>query len=480
MLFNSLQFIWFFPLTTLLYFALPHRIRWAWLLAASYWFYMSWRPQYGLLLAASTALAYGTGMMMESASPSRRKAWLLAGISGNLAMLFFFKYFNFAAATARSVSTRLGVDWPFPDPGILLPVGVSFFVFQSLGYILDVHAGRIHAERHVGRFALFLAFFPQLVAGPIERAENLLPQLRLRASLLQEDAVTGLRLMLWGMFQKVVIADRLALIVNPVYDNPTAHSGGALLTATYFFAFQIFCDFSGYSLIAMGSAKVLGIDLMANFRSPYFSASVAEFWKRWHISLSTWFRDYLYLPLGGNRVGRARWCMNILIVFMISGLWHGANWTFVVWGALHGAYLLAGSMTRPLRSRFVAAMGLDGFPRMLRAAAILFTFHIVLFAWIFFRARSMTDAWFIVSKIAGGGGFGSITADLGQSVSTLALSVALIILMEVVHFFQSRRAGVLLPAGPSMALRWAAYLALLLAILNLRPAHPAPFIYFQF
>jgi D-alanyl-lipoteichoic acid acyltransferase DltB (MBOAT superfamily) len=290
--------------------------------------------------------------------------------------------------------------------------------------------------------------------------------------------------MLWGMFKKVVIADRLALFVDPIYDNPGAHGAPALILATYLFAFQIFCDFSGYTDIAIGAARVMGFDLMKNFDRPYAAASVAEFWRRWHISLSTWFKDYLYYPLGGNRVARPRWMANILIVFLVSGLWHGAAWTYVVWGALHGLYLTAGALGAGLRERLAAATGLDRLPRLRRALGVLVTFHLVLFAWIFFRARSLADAWLIVKTMATGASDLSAQALAGVPLPLLAGCLALVLVLEAVHLLQgwleSRRGNRIDAPVFHPALRWAAYLVLLLGVLNLRPAQVAPFIYFQF
>jgi D-alanyl-lipoteichoic acid acyltransferase DltB (MBOAT superfamily) len=485
MLFNSLAFAIFFPLVVLLHFALPHRFRWAWLLGASYWFYMSWQPRYALLLFGSTFLAWAAGLLISrEARPARRKAWLAACLVGNLGALFFFKYFNFANGSLRSLFQELGWTYSVSAVDVLLPVGISFFIFQSLSYAIDVYRGRQEPERHFGLFALYVSFFPQLVAGPIERAGNLLPQFRIPHAFDADRAASGLRLMLWGMFKKVVIADRLALFVDPIYDNPGAHEAPALLLATYLFAFQIFCDFSGYTDIAIGAARVMGFDLMKNFDRPYAAASVAEFWRRWHISLSTWFKDYLYYPLGGNRVARPRWMANILVVFLVSGLWHGAAWTYVVWGALHGLYLTTGALGAGLRERLAAAIGLDRLPRIRRALGVLVTFHLVLFAWIFFRARSLADALFIVKTMAAGAFEVPAQALAGVPLPLLAGCLALVAILEAVHLLQgwleSGRGSEAAAPVFHPALRWAAYLVLLLGVLNLRPAQVAPFIYFQF
>ena len=480
MLFNSFQFVWFFPLVVLVHFALPHRFRWAWLLAANYYFYMCWRAVYALLLLGSTTLTYVTGILIGKAeTQAARRAWLTVSLVGNLGLLFFFKYLNFANESLRALFEHLHLAYAVPALHILLPVGISFHVFQSISYDMDVYRRRMPPERHFGMFAVYNSFFPQLVAGPIERAINLSPQFRKHLRFNPESAAWGLKLMLWGMFKKVVIADRLAQFTDPVFDHPAGHTGASLLLATYFFAFQIFCDFSGYTDIAIGAAKVMGFDLMKNFNRPYFAPNVADFWRRWHISLSTWFKDYLYFPLGGNRVGRARWCLNILIVFVVSGLWHGANWTYLIWGVLHGLYLVVGELGQGVRARLAAVVGLDRHPVLGRALGILVTFHLVLFAWVFFRALSMHDALYIIRTIASG--LGTIGSDkLLPSGSRVASSILLICLLELVDSVQARPAVWSALIRAPRVWRWAAYLALLLSVLNLRPAQVSPFIYFQF
>lgn len=480
MLFNSFRFIWFFPLVVLILFLLPHRFRWIWLLAASYYFYMCWRAKYAILLLGSTTLTYLTGLLIGKAeSQLGRKSWLCLSLVGNLGLLFFFKYSDFVNESLRGVFTQLGFAYTIPTLNILLPVGISFHIFQSISYDIDVYRQRMPPEKHFGLFAVYNSFFPQLVAGPIERAANLLPQFRTHHRFSAEYAGMGLKLMLWGMFKKAVIADRLAQFTDPVFDHPVGHSSASLLLATYFFAFQIFCDFSGYTDIAIGAAKVMGFDLMKNFNRPYIAHSIADFWRRWHISLSTWFKDYLYFPLGGNRVGKARWCLNIMIVFLISGLWHGANWTYVIWGGLHGVYLVAGELGKGFQSRLVTLLGLRKYPRMLRALSILLTFHLVLFAWIFFRARSLHDSVYIIKTI--GKGLGSMGFDqLSQPWPVAIFSILLIGLLEVVHSLQAHNKIWSSLKNSHVAWRWAAYLAMLLAVLNLRPANVSPFIYFQF
>lgn len=382
-----------------LYFAMPYRYRWLLLLLGSYYFYMAWEPFYLLLIISSTLVDYVAGIMMGKAdSKPKRRMWLAFSLITNLGLLFSFKYYNFFRES-------LGFLWPenpLPMSEFLLPVGISFYTFQTLSYTIEVYRGKQKPERHLGIFALYVAFFPQLVAGPIERSLSLLPQFFKKCDFDYDRVVGGLRLMLWGMFKKVVIADRMAILVDNVYDSPEGAQGPILAIATVCFAVQIYCDFSGYSDIAIGAARVMGIKLMTNFDKPYFSGSIAEFWGRWHISLSTWFRDYVYIPLGGSRVGKLRFNVNILIVFAVSGLWHGARWTFVIWGLLHALYYIASKLTAGIRESFTAKVGLTKMPRLHKLTQVAITFFLVNVAWIFFRANSLADAMYIVSHLLTG------------------------------------------------------------------------------
>jgi len=338
MLFNSLAFLVFYPIVLILYFLIPGlRARNLLLLAASYFFYMFYRPEYALLMLASTLVDYYAAIGMERHDrPAYRRFFLGMSLFGNLGMLFFFKYFNFFNENLGSLAQLVGIPYAPAHLDLLLPVGISFYTFQTLSYTIDVYRRDMKAEHDFWQFALYVSFFPQLVAGPIERSTNLLPQFRDVKAFQVERAVSGLRIMLWGFFKKVVIADRLAVVVNTIYAEPEKWSGIYLIIGTLAFAFQIYCDFSGYSDIAIGGARIMGFSLMKNFDRPYHAKSVTEFWRRWHISLSTWFRDYLYFPLGGNRKGYARTSFNLFVIFLVSGLWHGARWTFVIWGALNG------------------------------------------------------------------------------------------------------------------------------------------------
>src|SRR3989344_5166299 len=362
MLFNSLQFLIFFPVVTVLYFLITQRYRWVLLLAASVVFYMAFIPIYVLILIITIIIDYCAGIWIEQSTGRNRKVFLVISIVSTCLVLFIFKYFNFFNANLSALAQFLHWNYPIPILNIILPIGLSFHTFQSLSYVIEVYRGKQKAEYNFGIYALYVMFYPQLVAGPIERPQNLLHQFYEKHDFNYRRVTDGLKLMLWGLFKKIVIADRLAVFVNQVYNNPTGFEGISLITATVFFAFQIYCDFSGYSDIGIGAAQVMSFKLMDNFKRPYFSKSISEFWKRWHISLSTWFRDYFYFSIGGNRVSIPRWYFNLFATFLLSGFWHGANWTFIFWGALHGFYLIFGIMASKIRTAIAGSIYIDRFP----------------------------------------------------------------------------------------------------------------------
>lgn len=388
MLFNSLQFLLFFGVVTLAYFQLSWRGRWVLLLAASCYFYMVFKPEYILILAVTIIVDYFAGIWIEQASGPRRKAILVVSLISNVGFLAYFKYFNFFA---QNLNKFLPHTQHFELLDYILPIGLSFHTFQAMSYTIEVYRGKQAAERHFGIYSLYVMFYPQLVAGPIERPQNLLPQFHTQFEYRWENLKEGLMRMAWGFFKKVVIADRLSVVVDAAYNHHDSSNGLSLLIATFFFTFQIYCDFSGYSDIAIGAARCMGFKLMDNFEAPYQSSSISEFWRRWHISLSTWFRDYLYIPLGGNRVGFWRANFNLFLVFMVSGLWHGAKWTFVIWGSLHGIYLVGAR----LRDYFFPKLN-QRIPLMIQVGT---TFVLVMLTWVFFRADGTTQALQILRKI---------------------------------------------------------------------------------
>ncbi len=351
MLFNSIQFLVFFIVVTSLYYSLPYRFRWIMLLAASCYFYMAFVPIYILILGFTIAIEYFAGIFIESTEGKKRKLYLICSLVANIGVLALFKYYNFLNDNLTLLLGHLHVNNPIPILKILLPIGLSFHTFQAMSYTIEVYRGKQKAERNFGMYSLYVMFYPQLGTGPIERPQNLLPQLKAEHPFDSANVTSGLRLIAWGLFKKVVIADRLAILVDNVYSKPHHYNGISLAIATLFFTYQIYCDFSGYTDIAIGTARVMGIKLMQNFNNPFQAKSLPEFWTRWHISLSTWFRDYLYIPLGGNRVALPRHLFNLFFVFLIGGLWHGAHWTFIAWGALHGFYLIFGFLTKKPREK---------------------------------------------------------------------------------------------------------------------------------
>ncbi len=481
MLFNSVEFLIFFPLVVAFYFLIPYRYRWIMLLGASYLFYIAWKAEYVVLILISTLVDYVSGIQMaKTGERSRRKKYLILSLGIHLSILFAFKYFNFFNDSVRAVFASLNLEYPIPVFQALLPVGISFYTFKSLSYIIDIYRGVKEPERHLGIFALYVSFFPQLISGPIDRSERMIPQLKERQKLDWGRIMEGLRRMGWGYFKKLVIADRLAVLVNTVYDNPGEYTGIPLILATYFFAFQIYCDFSGYSDIAIGAARVMGYDLTENFQRPYFSRSIGEFWRRWHITLSTWFRDYLYIPLGGNRVSPGRRAANLMIVFLVSGLWHGAAWTFVIWGGLHGLYLVFSQITSGFRETTENRVGLARFPRLRESLHLLGTFHLVTFAWIFFRANSLTDAVYIAGHLFQGWEL-QANYGLGLGFYELAIVLLAILLMEWSHWLEHRENTVwTYMKGRPVWLRWATDYALIFAILLFGKMGVTEFIYFQF
>ena len=475
MLFNSLQFAFFFIGIVTLYFSIPHRYRWLLLLIGSYFFYMCWNWRYISLILLSTVVDYFAGRRMAVLPEKRqRRKYLFLSLLTNLGLLFAFKYYNFFTESLNTTFLALHLPFHIDYLNVLLPVGISFYTFQTLSYSIDVYRGKIEHEKHFGIFALYVSFFPQLVAGPIERASRLLPQFYRKNDFDEARIVSGLRLMLWGLFKKIVVANRLAIYVDAVYGNADLHSGLTLLVATYMFAFQIYCDFSGYSDIAIGAARVMGYDLMKNFNRPYFSKNINEFWSRWHISLSTWFRDYLYIPLGGNRRGVPRMFVNIFIVFLVSGMWHGANWTFLVWGALHGFYAVMSKLTLKWRDRFVERLHI---PKLLAYAVRIFvTFQLVSLAWIFFRADSISQAYHILLRVFALPVGELFVPELDKFVYGI---IAILILLFVDFVNETKRIAPDVIFQPR-AIRWASYIAIIVIMILIGVFDESQFIYFQF
>lgn len=494
MLFNSLKFLVFFPIVALFYYLCPHRVRYIYLLAASYFFYMCWNPKYVVLLMGSTVVTYFAGLAIgyvssHGNSPHLKKTILASACILNLLVLVVFKYANFLLANLQKVCELLGVKATMPSVYLLLPVGISFYIFQALGYLIDVYRGEVKPERNIGKYALFVSFFPQLVAGPIERSRNLLPQFDEKHTFSYETVKENLLLMGWGFFLKIVIADRIAIFVDNVFAANTVYGGWYLIVAGILFAIQIYCDFAGYSTIAIGAAGVMGFRLMDNFKSPYCSRNIKEFWSRWHISLNDWFRDYLYIPLGGNRKGKIRQKINQMIVFLVSGLWHGAMWNYVIWGGLNGLYIIVSDLIAPLRKKAEEKFHINPELFCNRILSTVITFLLAAFSLVIFRANGATEAGLIVKSMFHAQNihvlFDGSLYNLGldqKNFAFMIVSILILIVADALHYrgFSFRK---WLPAQ-NLWFRWLVYIALIESLLVFgiwgSGYNAASFIYFQF
>ena len=487
MLFNSLTFLIFLLIILTSYYILPYKLRWYLLFIGSCIFYMAWRIEFIFLILFSSFFNYYIGILIEKYE-NKAKAILSIGLFINFFILFVFKYSIFVNHSFMSLYNYLNIPYPIKDFDIVLPMGISFYTFQATSYTIDIYRKRYKAEKNMLKVALYIMFFPQLVAGPIERADRLLNQLFLNHKFNINNISTGIKIMLIGYFKKIVIADRVAILVNTVYNSPYDYNGISFIIATVFFAVQLYCDFSGYSDIAIGCAKLFGIDLMENFKSPYFSKTIKEFWTRWHISLSSWFKDYLYIPLGGNRKGTIRTYINLMITFLVSGLWHGANYTFIIWGGLNGLYQIIGD----LKNKMLKALGfnienkyLNNFLNIFR---ILITFSLICFSLIFFRANTVKDAFYIVKNL-----FNDITninniqylynisTELGLNIFEILLVTMCIVILFFIEIFEYKnRIYVSLNKAPFI-IRFAFYYVITLIIISMGVFSDAgQFIYFQF
>lgn len=484
MLFNSFHFLMFFPIVVGLYYALPQKFRWILLLIASYYFYMSWKAEYIILIVASTLVDFGAGLAIENAdSKKRKKLWLFLSLFVNLGLLFTFKYWDFFNESIRDTLNLFSIPFDPSTLKLLLPVGISFYTFQTLSYTIDIYYGKIRPIKHLGIFATYVSFFPQLVAGPIERAKHLIPQFYNKVVFEYERVKNGLLLMLWGFFVKIVIADRLAILVNTVYKHDDSHNylldhtGASLFIASFFFMFQLYLDFSAYSNIAIGAARVLGFDLQSNFRRPYWATSISDFWHRWHISLSTWFRDYVYIPLGGNKRGVKRHLINLLITFLLSGLWHGASWNFALWGLLNGIFLIAQVF---IDSRKTSKKPKTYFIKRLVQSAV------VMLLWggslVFFRAQTFDDAIYVFQNISLAGW--DNLYELGLTVSEFKFVFYCLVGIYILDYIQEKKDLYKFLSGRNIVIRFAVYITAILMIIYLgaygEDVSDNQFLYFQF
>ena len=483
MSFTSLPYLLFLAVTAFLCYKLQPKARNVLLLIANFLFYVIYGIEHVPFLIAATLLTYLAALLIEREALGRRRLWLVLALCLNLGMLFAFKYLGFFAQLSQRLLSLLNISVSVPALQWILPVGISFYVFQTTGYLIDVYRKKLPAEKSLIDFALFASFFPALVSGPIQRATDMLPQYKSANTFHYDNIKSGALQFLWGAFKKMVIADRLAVLVNTAYAQPSDFSGFQLLVAALCYSIQIYCDFSAYSDMAIGSARIMGFKLMTNFKSPYFSASMQEFWRRWHISLSSWFRDYLYFPLGGNRKGKWRGYLNIIIVFLVSGLWHGAALTFIVWGLLHGLLQVLGKILEPLRSAVKRGLHISEDSRVFHVCKVLFTFLLVTFTWIFFRADSLTEALFVIKSIA-------CSAFVYAPISALGLPCAelFVLLVCTVALFVADHAqnkfNLAKRINDSYLPRGAVYFVLLAAILLFghygAGFDPMDFVYFKF
>ena len=477
MLFNSIQYAVFLPAFFAAYWLMEDKYRNVFILVASYFFYMCWNVKYGLLILGVSLTAYIVGLMVEL-NRTKKKAILAVGIIIILSVLAYFKYFNFLLNNLYAVCDVFSVDIEHKFYSIVLPVGISFFSFQAMAYMIDCYRGEVTAERNIVDFLAFISFFPQLVTGPIERTKNLLPQIKRSKQFNYLQATSGMKIMVVGFFKKLVVADVLSVYVDRVFGSITSYSGFALVIAAFFFTLQIYCDFSGYSDIAIGSARILGINLMDNFRNPYFATSIHDFWSRWHISLSTWFKDYVYIPLGGNRKGKIRKNLNTLITFVVSGLWHGADWSFVVWGGYHGLGQIIENCFAPQAKSEKKTAGLH----MIKTLAV-FIFCMV--GWVFFRAKNISDSTYWFKNCLAGitnpityvnSGISSVGLG-GLSMVSITFSLVILFSVELISY----RWGLINWINARQKLtRYLLYATFLLVIIFFQASEPATFVYFQF
>lgn len=483
MLFNSIDYLIFFPVVIALYFAIPAKWRWLVLLLASYYFYMCWKAEYLILIIFTTVVDYIAGLKMgEASTRKKKKPWLVLSIIANVGMLAGFKYFNFFTDSVNMLFSEFNILHPLPLYHIILPVGISFYVFQSLSYTIDVYRGTKTPEKHAGKFALYVCFFPQLISGPIERPGNLLPQINEPRSFDQRRLVSGLKLMLWGYFKKVVIADRLGMFVGYVYENPSQHSGIMVILATVLFAFQLYCDFSGYTDIARGSARILGYDLMINFNRPLIARSLRDFWNRWHISLTTWFRDYVLYSLPyikDKKIIFGKIYRNLIITYLLMGLWHGASWTFVIFGLFHGVLLVLETITENQRERFFQASRLNNIPVFKNALGIIFTFSIVTFSLLFFRAGSISDSYTLLSNAIDFSHFKESMLYILKDYEVL-FGMLMVICLMLAEYLHSKYDLVRYLSSKHLAVRWSVYAGFVFFVLLFGVLHKEKFIYFQF
>lgn len=475
MLFNSLHFAFFFPIVILIYFLVNQKFRKYLLLATSYYFYMCWKVEYIFLILLSTSIDYFAARKMSKSK--NKKKYLIISLISNLGILFGFKYFNFINESLQAVFQSVNILYSVPNLKVLIPVGISFYTFQTLSYTIDVYRGHIKFEKNFINFAIYVSFFPQLVAGPIERAGRLLPQFREKYNFDYQRITSGLKLMFLGFIKKTLIADNLAEYVNLLFSNPENYNGFNVLIISFFFSWQIYCDFSGYSDIAVGAARIMGFNLMENFRQPFTARSLSDLWRRWHISLTSWFKDYIYFPLGGSRVNFKRWCFNIFIVFLISGLWHGAAWTFVIFGIINAFFLIIGALTLTFRKKMFKKNINPKLEILHKFSEQIFAFSLFSISLFFFRAESIDHAFVLMKKISE---INLQNMYLQFDKLGLLINFALIFLLVIIQYIEKKKNIVEYISNKPLFLRWSIYIFMSILLLTYGNFGLKEFIYFQF
>jgi alginate O-acetyltransferase complex protein AlgI len=500
MLFNSFEYLIFLPLVFVLFYSAKNRYRWIILFLSSYFFYIYLKPEYIFILITVTLLNYYSALLFTKFQGSKRKKIFYISLSLNLIILIAFKYLNFIFVSVNSVLSLAGINYQFGNTEMQMPIGISFYIFIALGYMIDVYRKTIDAEKNIGIVSLFVSFFPIVLSGPIERSSRLLPQFKNISEFNYDDVTTGMKRFVWGLFKKVVIADRLAVFVNIIFNNPQKYKGLFLIIGVVFYAYQIYCDFSGYSDMAIGTAQIFGFKIMNNFKRPYYSKSILEFWRRWHISLSEWLRDYLFLPTAYSiaRKGKsgkylfmktenASYFIATLVTMLLIGLWHGASWNFVFWGFLFAFFMIISRITKKARNKIVNITNLRKYPLVLKIIRIGFTFMLVCFCWIFFRSQNFNDAFYIIINSFKDLNLGFNTeyimrtfTETGYSKLSFAICVLLIVILEIIQLFQRKGSIIKHISLKPLYLRWGLYIIFMITLIVLSAPTKQKFLYFQF
>lgn len=500
MLFNSFQFFIFLPIIFILFYSIKNKYSWLVLLFASYFFYLYLKPEYIIVLIGVTLLNYYSAILISKSSNNKRKLYFYICIILNLSILIAFKYLNFIFDSLNMFFTFIGMSYKFGSVELKLPIGISFYIFVALGYTIDVYRKTFDVEKDIGRFSLFVSFFPTVLSGPIERSSRLIPQLKQKIEFNYNDVTTGIKIFIWGLFKKIVIADRLATLVNIVYDNPQKYKSIFLILATVFYAYQIYCDFSGYSDMAVGLSLMFGYKIINNFNRPYYSKSISEFWRRWHISLSGWLRDYVFLPIAYSIARRGKsgkylfiktenisYYIATLFTMLLIGLWHGANWNFIFWGFLFAFFLIISRITKKFRTKLIKYSKIKKYPYLLKMMRIGFTFFLICFCWIFFRAKNFNDAFYIVTNsfndiksIFNVDYFFNTLYEIKFTFKSFIISISSILLLEAVQLFQRKRSIIKYLSSKPVYFRWGLYLLILLIMIFLSVTAKKEFLYFKF